>query len=76
MYFDPRGTEISHFMIMEERLVFFFFYFLVSLKIKREREIYCDKSDDMIEIFLSRMQDLLIKYACYLKLRFDNQELK
>lgn len=76
LYFDPRGTEISHFMIMEERLVFFFFYFLVSLKIKREREIYCDKSDDMIEIFLSRMQDLLIKYACYLKLRFDNQELK
>lgn len=30
----------------------------------------------MIEIFLSRMQDLLIKYARYLKLRFDNQELK
>lgn len=73
LYFDPRGTEISHSMIMEERLIFFFFY---SQFKNEERNIYCDKSDDTIEIFLSRMQDLSIKYACYLKLKFDNQELK
>lgn len=73
LYFDPRGTKIS--FDDHGGKAYFFFFFYSQFK-NEERNIYCDKSDDTIEIFLSRMQDLSIKYACYLKLKFDNQELK